>query len=60
MARGVLIPRLYAVLSLRAWTCRMAQANVEGVAGAVTALSREVSRSSSTIQDLQVSVQDMR
>ena len=54
------MPWLGAGLIPHVWICRMAQVNVEGVAGAVTALSREVSRSSSTIQDLQASVQDMR
>ena len=39
---------------------RMAAANVDGVAGAVTALSREVARSDSSLRDLQASVQDMR
>ena len=40
--------------------CRMAAANVDGVAGAVTALSREVARSQASVKELQAQLQDMR
>ena len=40
--------------------CRMAAANVDGVAGAVTALSREVARSQASVKELHSNLQDMR